>query len=57
MQVEKILKNTKMDVINGFRRFEIKWVRLNLRSFWISLINICKQYLFTKQNTRRKIGM
>ena len=44
MQVEKILKNIEMDGINEFKRFEMRWVRLNLRSFWIPSINICKQY-------------
>ena len=57
MQEEKILKNTEMDGLIEFKKFEIRWVRLNLRSFWISSSNICKQYSFTKQNTRRIMGM
>ena len=58
MQVEKILKNTETDVINELRRSEIKLDTTKfLRSFWISSSNICKQYFFTEQNTRRKIGM
>lgn len=44
MHVKKILKNTKTGVINEVKGFEIKRVRLNLRSFWISSSNICKQY-------------
>ena len=29
MQVEKILKNSEMDVINELKRSGLKWVRLN----------------------------
>ncbi len=44
MQVEKILKNTETDVINGLKRSGIMGMTKFLRSFWISSSNICKQF-------------